>query len=163
MDKRYFFASSVLHIILLIYLSLIGGAQGQGISSGFPKQGQIVPKVVEVEVRESLDPGNDVKMPEPKKSLTGLHECKDDNWYGGVGIYQSILDGTTIAEVIQGYPASRAGIRKGDVVVLVNGAPESGTDHIRGDPGTEVTITVNRSGERLTFTMVRDRICTDTP
>jgi carboxyl-terminal processing protease len=71
----------------------------------------------------------------------------------------------TIVSPIQGSPAEKAGVKPGDVVTAVNGTPVDGQtieqvrDAIRGPKGTEVTITVERSGSKpLDISVTRDVI-----
>jgi Do/DeqQ family serine protease len=59
--------------------------------------------------------------------------------------------GVVVREVEQGSPAERAGIRKGDVILAVNGTPVIDGNSFRNmiasaQPGTEVTLTVFRDG-----------------
>jgi carboxyl-terminal processing protease len=71
-----------------------------------------------------------------------------------------------IVSVISGGPAQRAGLRSGDAFVTVDGAsvqqmaPAEIATRVRGDAGTTVEIVVDRasSGERLTFSIVREEI-----
>ena len=71
----------------------------------------------------------------------------------GVGIEIGTKnDRLTVIAPIDGTPASKAGIRAGDVIVAIDGQDTSGlsTDEavkkIRGDKGTEVTLTIVRDG-----------------
>jgi carboxyl-terminal processing protease len=74
--------------------------------------------------------------------------------------------GLLIENVIPGLPASRAGIRAGDVITAVNGRPLSGlgstasTNLILGRAGTSVTLGLKRGGRRLSFTLKRQVIST---
>ena len=71
-----------------------------------------------------------------------------------------------IVSVISGGPAQRAGLRSGDVFVSVDGVnvqqlePAEIAARVRGEEGTTVEIVVERpsSGERLTFSIVREEI-----
>jgi membrane-associated protease RseP (regulator of RpoE activity) len=59
------------------------------------------------------------------------------------------LEGYEIARVLEDSPATRAGLRAGDVVVAVDGTRvfEQGCDRWKGENRTEVTLTVLRDGE----------------
>ncbi len=89
---------------------------------------------------------------------------------GGVGIVitgQRTDAGDGIAlvvgELLDEGPAAAAGIREGDRLTHVDGAPIAGlslekvVDLIRGKPGTEVKLTVQRAGQEgpMEFTMKR--------
>lgn len=87
--------------------------------------------------------------------------------YGGVGIDAGFRgDQIVVIAPLEGYPAERAGIRAGDVIVSVNEvmveklSPEEVQQLTIGDAGTSITITVSRSGieDSLVFELVRERI-----
>lgn len=87
--------------------------------------------------------------------------------YAGVGIEIEERDGLIIVrDVFEGSPAQRAGLEVGDVLVAVDGLPvqELGLDgvvqHVRGQEGTPVTLTLKRPSESVTFevTLVRAKI-----
>ncbi len=86
---------------------------------------------------------------------------------GGVGIEVAIEDGLVrVISPIDDTPAERAGIRSGDVIVSLNDKPVTGmglidaVDSMRGEPGTDIKITVRREGveEPIDFDLVRDVI-----
>ena len=69
-----------------------------------------------------------------------------------------------VIDVIPGSPADKAGIKIGDLITAVDGisVTEAGYDNtvnaIRGEIGTSVNVTVDREGESLTLTAVREKI-----
>ena len=84
--------------------------------------------------------------------------------YGGVGLEILNRDGwVTVITPIPGGPAVRAGIRAGDRVIEVEGvsAADWETDQaaglLRGSPGTEVNLLIDRPGvdEPIPFTLTR--------
>lgn len=85
--------------------------------------------------------------------------------YGGIG---SLVRGggeyVVISEVYKGFPADLAGIRAGDVLKKVDGVPLKGlssdnvSDKLKGNPGTDITVTVERNGSETDFKMKRERI-----
>ena len=87
--------------------------------------------------------------------------------YGGIGSLIRRSDNSVmIAEPYDGFPAAKAGIRAGDLILKVDGvstmemAIESVSDKLKGSPGTELTLTIERYGEEdpLKYTMVREKI-----
>ena len=92
---------------------------------------------------------------------------EDATSYVGVGLtYSGASDNPyTIVSVTNGGPAATAGIRPGDVIVAVDGRlvselgeNESLNSVVGGEEGSEVTITVTRGLETLTFTMKRAKV-----
>ena len=87
--------------------------------------------------------------------------------YSGVGIEVSLEDAqVVVVSPIEGSPAALAGIRSGDVIVMIDGVPvKTGTltdtiDRMRGQEGTTVRIGIERDGqdEPLQFTLKRQRV-----
>lgn len=87
--------------------------------------------------------------------------------YGGIGsLIRKSDEQVIIAEPYEGFPAADAGIRSGDIILEVDGAPvegmaiESVSDRLKGKPGTELNLRISRFGESdpLKFTVVRERI-----
>lgn len=85
--------------------------------------------------------------------------------YGGVGV---VLDLTVhppvVTQVTEGGPAQRAGVRRGDIVMEVDGRstvgmpPQDVVRRLRGLPGTTVTIRLRRGGHDVVVTLVRELI-----
>lgn len=85
----------------------------------------------------------------------------------GIGVLLGDRGGRpVIVSVISGGPASRAGLRSGDLILEVDGEdvsrllPEEVAPQIRGKAGSSVVLTIERpsTGERLEFPMVREEI-----
>jgi carboxyl-terminal processing protease len=84
----------------------------------------------------------------------------------GVGIVIEERAGqVVITEVLEGSPASEAGLRGGDVIVAVDGVSAAGkpldqvSQMIRGAEGTTVVLTIRRGqDEQLSFTIGRRRL-----
>lgn len=90
--------------------------------------------------------------------------------YYGIGAYvsQDVETGIcAISGVIKNSPAEAAGLMEGDLIYKVDGEDMSGLDidevvsHIRGEEGTEVTLTLVRNGEEIEVKLKRGRV--DTP
>ncbi|MFG6176281.1 S41 family peptidase [Halomonas sp. THAF12] len=74
--------------------------------------------------------------------------------FGGVGIEVGKRDGQlTVITPIDDTPASRAGLEAQDVILRIDDTPTEGlslqqaVDLMRGDPGTEIRLTIMRQGE----------------
>lgn len=87
--------------------------------------------------------------------------------YGGIGsLIRRSGDHVIIANPYDGFPAAKAGIRAGDLILEVNGLPtqklaiESVSEKLKGKPGTELTLMVERYGveKPLEFILVREKI-----
>lgn len=83
--------------------------------------------------------------------------------YVGIGIGVSEEDGKlVIRTVYDGRPAQKAGIQPGDVIIEIDGVAPEGLDdavsRMTGKKNTDVTVTVDRNGEKLDFTMTREEI-----
>lgn len=98
---------------------------------------------------------------------TLAQKAEDTNSYVGVGLtYSGASDNPyTIISVVADGPAAKAGIQPGDVIVAVDGRKvselgenESLNSVVTGEEGTEVSITVTRNLETLTFTMKRAKV-----
>src|SRR6266540_5578330 len=68
-----------------------------------------------------------------------------------------------VIDVIQGTPAERAGVKKGDKIIRVNGEDVSKlttdevANRVRGPEGTQVTVTFLRAQQEVEFTITRAR------
>lgn len=87
--------------------------------------------------------------------------------YCGIGVVVTTDVDTGYIRVIQPYknaPGAQAGIKSGDLITAVNDKDIRGIDidlvvkDIKGEEGTSVKITVNRSGEMFTFDVVRKMV-----
>ena len=83
----------------------------------------------------------------------------------GVSVLRNELEGTILVQSVEiGSPAEAAGITADDYIVAVDGAriedigPSELVNRVKGEVGTEVTVTVKRDGAEIDFTMVRAKI-----
>lgn len=98
-------------------------------------------------------------------SQTDDFEKATQGRYVGIGASVTMRDGLpTIISPLQGSPAFDAGITAGDQIVAVDGESTMGEslqdaiDMLSGEPGTPVTVTIERDGERFDVRILRERI-----
>lgn len=112
---------------------------------------------------DNLDPHSAFMSPQ------AFSELQDDTKgeFGGIGIVIATKKGLlTVISPIEGTPASRAGIKAGDVIIRINGkntmdmALWESVKMMRGPKGKKVSITVMRKGESepLEYTLKRETI-----
>ena len=93
----------------------------------------------------------------------------DDDLHGnvgsGIGVEMGLRDGyVRVLRTLPDNPARKAGILAGDILYKVDGeevynlSTEEISKKVRGESGTEVTVTVVRDGEEKSFTMKRETI-----
>jgi len=100
-------------------------------------------------ILETLDPHSTFMSPEVFKEM----QTETRGSFGGVGFEITIRDRVlTVVAPIEDTPASRAGILSGDRVLLIDGKSTKDMTLVdavklmRGPQGTQVTITIMRSG-----------------
>ena len=100
---------------------------------------------------------------------TAAFAANSSRAFGGVGIDGAPwADGSIVVkQVVLGGPAEVAGIRPGDVITGIDGAPTLGSNfkemvehRLRGAAGTSVELKVRRPGnpKTLTFKLVRRQL-----
>jgi carboxyl-terminal processing protease len=87
--------------------------------------------------------------------------------YGGIGaLIQKQGDYVVITEPYEGFPAQKSGLKAGDKIISIDGedatSKESGavSEKLKGTPGTEIVITVQRYGDTVNqeFTLLREKV-----
>ncbi len=114
----------------------------------------------------TLDPHSEFMDPQQYDELQNDTEGK----FGGLGIMIEMKDNfVTVLAPMEDTPGSRAGILAGDRIIKIDGKSaeklglQDAVDHLRGDPGTEVTITILRpsTGKVQDYTIKREEIKVD--
>ena len=85
--------------------------------------------------------------------------------YGGIGsLVRNNGDYTIISEVYKDFPADKAGIKAGDILKKVDGVSLKGlstdkvSDKLKGKPGTDISLTIERNGNEMNFLLKREKI-----
>jgi carboxyl-terminal processing protease len=111
----------------------------------------------------SLDPHSSFLDAKTLKDL----KISTQGSFGGLGIQIDIRDNVlTVVSPMAGTPAARMGIQAGDRIIKIEGVStrgittEGAIGKLRGQPGTEVTITIQREGvdQPMDFTITRASI-----
>ena len=89
--------------------------------------------------------------------------------FGGIGVTMGFKDNkVTIISVLDDTPGQRVGLQAGDEITAVDGTPvtemqpEEVAMHIRGEVGTEVTLSISRDGQTQDYKITRATIKLDT-
>lgn len=94
--------------------------------------------------------------------------------FAGIGVYiDSSQDYITVVSPIEGTPADKAGLQTGDLIIKVDGVEymaeevDAAVRAMKGEPGTDVTLTIRRinddeSTKEFDVTITRDNIKVDT-
>jgi carboxyl-terminal processing protease len=85
--------------------------------------------------------------------------------YGGIGSQvRSSGEYVVISEVYKGFPADLAGIKAGDILKKVDGLTLKGlstdrvSEKLKGNPGTEISLTIERNGQEKEYPLRREKI-----
>ena len=85
--------------------------------------------------------------------------------YGGIGaIIRQQNEVVMVVDPHEGFPAQKAGLLAGDVILEVNGKSVENltssevSEKLKGKPGTEVMLKVDRAGTPITVKIVREEI-----
>ena len=147
------------------------------------EQARLLAEVLELVKQDYVEPVDDATLLEsairgmvgdldPHSQYLDAGEYRDirsstTGSYTGIGVEVDEVNGAvTVVAPIAGSPAARAGIRSGDQIVAVDGAPIDSTGslrqtigQLRGHAGSRVTLTVLRADEgAVDYEMRRQRI-----
>src|SRR5215204_757324 len=112
---------------------------------------------------QTLDPHSSFMDP---RSFAQMRERQEGRYYG-LGITINVVDGdVTVFNVFEGSPAYQKGLRRGDVIALIEGETTKGwnTDQavrkLRGPKGTSVNIAIRRAtyDEPIKLAVMRDEV-----
>lgn len=85
--------------------------------------------------------------------------------YGGIGsLVRTNGDYVIISDVYKGFPADIAGIKPGDLLKKVDGISLKGlttdkvSEKLKGNPGTSITVTIDRNGKETDYPLKREKI-----
>lgn len=109
---------------------------------------------------------------DPHSAYLGSEEYKElqegtTGQFGGLGIEVGMENGfVKVVSPIDDTPAQKAGIKSGDLIIRLDDKPVKGmtlaeaVKHMRGEPGTQIVLTVVREGQEapLKFELTRDII-----
>lgn len=131
------------------------------------KQGYVEPvtdkQLIENAIRgmlSGLDPHSAYLTPQAFKELS----ISTSGEFGGLGIQVQMDNGfIRVVAPIDDTPAKRAGIESGDLIIRINGKPIKGmtlreaVKKMRGEPGTQITLTILREGKDGPFEVTIER------
>ena len=177
MKKRIFYMGIILFLIAIVAVIFASG------KTNIYRQIRLADEVITTIYSEYVDPIDYRKL--IKGAIDGMTSTLDPHTvfftpkeykelqvdtrgkFGGLGIQIGLRDKwLTVISPIEGTPAYRMGIQAGDRIIKIEGkstkgiTTEEAVAKLRGEPGTKVTITIQREGEPKPFdvTIVRDII-----
>ncbi len=112
---------------------------------------------------QTLDPHSNFMDP---KSYAQMRERQEGRYYG-LGVSIAVADGDiTVVQLFEGSPAHQKGLRRGDVIALIEGestkswTTEQAVKKLKGPKGTSVAIELKRAGydDLIPLSVVRDEI-----
>lgn len=113
---------------------------------------------------------NMLKTLDPYTVYYSESEADDFNFlitgkYGGIGsLVRGGADYVVVSEVYRGFPADLAGIKAGDLLKKVDGVSLKGfssekvSEKLKGTPGTDISVTMERNGIETDYKMKREKI-----
>ncbi len=128
-------------------------------------------EISEAEVIEGAKKGLTEALGDKYTVYMGAEEAEEfyDDLHGnvgaGIGVEMGLRDGyVRVLRTLPDNPARKVGILAGDILYKVDGkevyslSTEEIAKKVRGEAGSEVTVTVVRDGEEKSFTMKREEI-----
>ncbi|MCD6574868.1 S41 family peptidase [Candidatus Aerophobetes bacterium] len=135
-------------------------------------QNEYIEKVEPSKLIEGAIKGMVESLDDPHSRWLDAEEWKEWNVekegeFGGLGMVVGVRDNfITIINPLESTPASKAGLKPGDKILKINGKSTEGMSlneavaKLRGEVGTQVTITIKREGvpELMEYTLTRELI-----
>ncbi|MEX1002874.1 MAG: S41 family peptidase [Crocinitomicaceae bacterium] len=139
---------------------------------------ELVYKTVDMNYVDESNPGHlmkvaiDAMLHELDPYTTYIPESRMEDYklmttgqYGGIGaLIQQQGDRVVITDPYEGFPAQKAGLLAGDVLLEINGqdvkslSSSDVSEKLKGKPGSELEVTVNRNGEVITKKLNREEV-----
>lgn len=177
------FQSKIIFSAILIFIFLGAGYQ-QGdddiytkINKNMDVFGKVYKEIAinyvdEIETDKFLKAGIEGMLNTLDPYTTFLDESRKDEIdlittgkYGGVGISIGLKDSVVIiTEILEGYSAQKEGLKKGDIILEVDGNIIDGEKIgdvkalVRGTPGTSLKMKIKRKDKEFDFTLTREEI-----
>ena len=99
------------------------------------------------------------------ETASDFYDDLHGNVGAGIGVEMGMRDGyVRVLRTLPDNPARRAGVRAGDIIYKVDGEEvwsldsEAISKKVRGEAGTEVTVTMVRDGKEIDYKMTRETI-----
>ncbi len=132
------------------------------------------PEVVTVELVENTGDSEKDNQGKSDKRIVELGDSNSDEtpkeWYWGIGIYSmryldtipgyGYIAVTEITEIVSGYSADSSGLQVNDIIVLINGQPESPGNDLRGEGPKTLILTIRRKGQTVIIRVERCKVYT---
>ncbi|MCB9223840.1 MAG: S41 family peptidase [Crocinitomicaceae bacterium] len=139
---------------------------------------ELVYKTIDVDYVDESDPGHlmrvaiDEMLKELDPYTTYIPESQIEDFklmttgqYGGIGaLIQQQGDKVVVSDPHEGYPAQKSGLYAGDIFIEINGqnvqslSSSEISEKLKGKPGSEVKVKVDRNGEMISKTLVREEV-----
>lgn len=113
-------------------------------------------------VKSLGDPHSNYLSPKMYQSL----KEQTQGSFAGIGVVMGMDNNKNIKiiAVMEDSPGQKAGLAEGDQIIAVDGTPvtemafDEVATHVRGEPGTDVVLTIMRDGAQQDYTITRDNI-----
>ena len=113
-------------------------------------------------VKSLGDPHSNYLSPKMYQSL----KEQTQGSFAGIGVVMGMDNNKNIkiVAVMEDSPGQKAGLAEGDQIIAVDGTPvtemafDEVATHVRGEPGTDVVLTIMRDGTQQDYTITRDNI-----